>query len=376
MLSFWEKKNFIHYDYIVIGAGITGLSTACSIKEKKPKASVLVLERGLLPTGASTKNAGFACLGSLSEKIADLELMGENKFLQIIEDRLKGLTMLRKRLGDDNIDYQKNGGFELELKRKPIDPEKMEHMNDVLKHIFNEKVFHAFPQLVEVFGFNKEMISNIIVNPLEAQIDTGRMMQTLWNYAGILQIKIITGAEVNHFEEKNNAVEISIQSVLNETMYLYAEKVAVCTNAFSQNLIPELDINPGRGQVLCTTPIDDLKIKGIYYFDQGYYYFRNFENRIIFGGGRNTDFETETTGDFSINESIQQQLEFYLEEMIIPGKKFAIEHRWTGIMAFGENKFPIVEKVSERIAVGARLNGMGIALGSKIADDLSNLLLA
>ena len=67
MLSFWEKDFFIAYDHIVVGSGIVGLSTAIAIKEKQPNSRVLVLERGIFPTGASTKNAGFACFGSLSE---------------------------------------------------------------------------------------------------------------------------------------------------------------------------------------------------------------------------------------------------------------------------------------------------------------------
>jgi glycine/D-amino acid oxidase-like deaminating enzyme len=375
MLSFWEKKNFIHYDFIVIGAGITGLSTACSIKEKNPRANVLVLERGLLPTGASTKNAGFACIGSLSEKLADLELLGENKFLQLIEDRIKGLAMLRKRLGDDHIGYQNNGGFELVLRRKPIEQGQMEKMNNLLKSIFSENVFHEFPQLVNTFGFNNDMVSNIVVNPLESQLDTGLLMQTLWNYAGILQVKIITGAEVSAINENENEIEVMVKTELQNELAFYAQKCAVCTNAFTKKLLPHLEIQPGRGQVLCTSPISDLRIKGVYNFEEGYYYFRNFGNRIIFGGGRNTDFEKETTTDLELNDDIQQQLEFYLEEMIIPGKKFTIENRWSGIMAFGKDKMPIVQKLSDRIAVGARLNGMGIAIGSKIADDLSSMLL-
>ena len=376
MLSFWEKKNFINYDYIIIGAGITGLSTACSIKEKNPDATVLVLERGLFPSGASTKNAGFACIGSLSEKISDLKLLGESKFLQLIEDSLKGLAMLRKRLGDDNVGYQKVGGFELELRRSPFVAGQIDEMNNVLKGIFNENVFHSFPKLIETFGFNGEMVSDIIVNPIEGQIDTGLMMQTLWNYAGILQIKIITGAEVTHVEENANNVDVSAKSGFEEMINFHAQKVAVCTNAFTQKLFPQFNVTPGRGQVLCTSPIDDLKIKGIYHFEDDYYYFRNFGDRIIFGGGRNTDFENETSTEFEINESIQQQLEFYLEEMIIPGKKFSVEYRWAGIMAFGKDKLPTIEKVGERILIGARFNGMGISLGSKIADDLSEILLA
>ena len=79
MISLWEKRSLISYDIIIIGAGITGLSTAASLKEKNPKLNILVLERGLLPTGASTKNAGFACFGSLTELRNDLKVLGEEQ---------------------------------------------------------------------------------------------------------------------------------------------------------------------------------------------------------------------------------------------------------------------------------------------------------
>ncbi|CAN5175283.1 hypothetical protein BH23BAC1_BH23BAC1_40990 [soil metagenome] len=55
MLSIWEHQSFLKYDFIVIGAGIVGLSTAISLRELNPKASILILERGVLPIGASTK---------------------------------------------------------------------------------------------------------------------------------------------------------------------------------------------------------------------------------------------------------------------------------------------------------------------------------
>jgi glycine/D-amino acid oxidase-like deaminating enzyme len=374
MISFWEHKNFIHYNYIIIGAGITGLSTACAIKEKNPKATVLVLERGLLPTGASTKNAGFACIGSFTEKQSDLELMGQDAFLQLIENRWAGLCMLRKRLGDDNIDYQNNGGFELLRKRDVADREKMAEMNLLLRPIFQHDVFYEKPALASALGFNKEMVSSVIVNPFEGQIDTGRMMQTLISYAGILQIKVLTGAQVEKVTELPNKVEVSVQSTFNR-MTFTADKVAYCTNAFTKQFFPELDIEPGRGQVICTSPIDNLPFKGVFSFDEGYYYFRNFNNRIILGGGRNQDFEKENTTEFAFNETILKQLEFYLAEMIIPNQPFTIEHQWTGIMAFGKTKLPIVQQITDRQIIGARLNGMGIALGSKIADELSILLL-
>jgi gamma-glutamylputrescine oxidase len=61
--------------------------------------------------------------------------------------------------------------------------------------------------------------------------------------------------------------------------------------------------------------------------------------------------------------------------MILPNTPFTIEQNWTGIMAFGEHKLPIVQKITERQLIAARLNGMGISLGSKIADELATLLI-
>ena len=376
MLSFWEQKELIHFDYIVVGSGITGLSTACVIKERKPNANILVLERGLLPTGASTKNAGFACIGSLSEKVYDLALMGEEKLLQLIENRWIGLQLLRKRLGDAAIDFQNNGGYELILKHESnLFVDQLYMMNDRLKPIFKQDVFKEDKSKIGTFDFNPSKLQSIVINSIEGQINTGKMMNALHQYATSLGIKIITGADVSVIEESGDYVLVHANSAYNNIAFK-AGKVAICTNAFTQKLFPHLEINPGRGQVLVTSPIPDLKVKGIFSFDEGFYYFRNFENRIIFGGGRNLDFDKEATTSFETNEKIIAQLQKYLNEMIIPNHTYTIEQTWTGIMAFGSNKLPLLQSISDRIAIGVRLNGMGVALGSKIAEDLADILLS
>ena len=86
-LSFWERDSFLHYDFIVVGGGIIGLSTAISLRTSAPNASILLLERGIFPSGASTKNAGFACFGSLTEILSDCQRIGEDATLDIIEKR-------------------------------------------------------------------------------------------------------------------------------------------------------------------------------------------------------------------------------------------------------------------------------------------------
>ena len=72
--SYWERTAFIdNADIIIIGSGLVGLSAALHLKKQAPALNVLVLERGFLPTGASTKNAGFACFGTISEQISYLK---------------------------------------------------------------------------------------------------------------------------------------------------------------------------------------------------------------------------------------------------------------------------------------------------------------
>lgn len=373
MLSFWEKEHFITYDYVVVGAGITGLSVAAELKEKYPNCSVLVLERGLLPSGASTKNAGFACFGSWSELNRDLEIMGAEALLKLVSYRFSGLNILRNRLGDVSIDYRNYGGNELILENNLIEPN-LDEINDMLFPLFNRRVFNFRPELIKQFGFNPKIVKNLIDNPLEGQINTGLMMRRLQDYVSARGVVISTGAEVNDYVVNGNNIEIDVQGVGNQHFVYRCEKVFFCTNAFTKKFFPHLIIHPGRGQVLVTEPIPNLPFNGIFSFDDGYYYFRNFNNRIIFGGGRNLDFENETTTNFELNSLIQSKLEWYLRELILPNNNFKIEDKWSGIMAFGLNKEPIVQKISDQIFVGARLNGMGVAIGSNIAQQLVGLL--
>ena len=131
---------------------------------------------------------------------------------------------------------------------------------------------------------------------------------------------------------------------------------------------------PGRGQVLITQPIEGLKFKGVYHMDKGYYYFREIDGRVLIGGGRNLHFEAETTTEFALTEQVQISLERKLHEIILPGTSYLIEQRWAGIMAFGKSRSPIVKQFSDRVFGAFRMGGMGVALGSEVAQQLSSLV--
>jgi gamma-glutamylputrescine oxidase len=377
MLSYWEKQHFLRYDFIIIGSGIVGLSTALSLRERMPRASILVLERGILPTGASTKNAGFACIGSLTEILYDLRTMSESEILQLVELRLNGLRKLRKRLGDDNIGYAANGSYELISAHELTALDEIYQVNDMLRPLLHTDAFSRADHKAGEFGFNKKLVRHVLQNNAEGQIDTGRMMQGLLRLCMESRIEVKTGAEVVRVIDEGYEVKVLVEHKhLGEHVTFSCSKVAICTNAFTQQLIQGLDIHPGRGQVLVTKPITGLKIKGVFHFDKGYYYFREIDSRILFGGGRNIDMDGERTDSLAQNEVILNDLIDKLDTMILPGTHYEVDYTWAGIMAFGSDKFPIIRAHSAGIYLGVRMGGMGIAIGSEAGEKLAAMMVS
>lgn len=368
-LSYWELKNwFTNVDYTIVGSGIVGLHCALQLRERFPESKILVVEKGLLPQGASTKNAGFVCFGSLSEIIDDLKTHSEEEVVQLIQKRWNGLQILRKRLGDTTIDFKPYGGYELFLKEHESFYneclQKLPFINELLKPLFKSDVF---AKEMDRFAF-QGIQEYLIFNPFEAQIDTGNMMQALLKEAITQNILVLNQVEVTSFVDKKESAEIALGEFSFES-----KKVLFATNGFAGQLTNNA-VKPARAQVLITEPIKNLDIKGTFHLDKGYYYFRNIEDRILLGGGRNLDFEGETTTEFGQTTLIQNKLEQLLKEVILPNTDYKIAHRWSGIMGLGSSKNPIVEQLSENVFCGVRLGGMGVAIGSLIGKELADLV--
>ena len=375
MISFWEKNSFLNYDTIVIGGGFNGLSAACAIKEKYPKQNILILERGSWPFGASTRNAGFACFGSFAEIRSDIQSNGLDLALQLIEMRNRGLEIHKKRIGEEQMGYEKTGGGEFIFKDESFFEDEVREMNHHLSSIFKTEVFKIENDKISENGFNRNDLNVFISNFCEGQVDTGKFMLNLWQYAMSLGVKIMTGITVESIEDLPASCNVIAQhNRFDETVNFTCEQCVVCTNAFSKTFFPDFDIHPGRGQILATKPIPGLKFKGIFHFREGYYYFRNYGERIIFGGGRNEDIKGEETTDIEINTEIKNSLDHYLKTLIIPEVEYEVDCRWAGIMAFGTDKLPIIERVSNRVIAGVRMGGMGVALSGITSQKIAEMI--
>lgn len=372
--SYWEKTAFTgNADVIVIGSGLVGLSAALHLKRNEPTLNVLVLERGFLPSGASTKNAGFACFGTVSEQLAYLKRSSEEEVLRLVDYKWRGLQRLRQNLGDAQIDYQQNGGYELFTPAEAEEAERaldsLNYFNNLLRQATGSSDIYADAN-AKIADFGFKGVGHMIVNNFEGQLHTGKMMRALLQKVYDRNVLVLNNCEVKSLNSDNGSVSIETSHGQFKT-----KKVILATNAFARQLYPDLDVTPGRGQVLVTKPVPGLKLKGTYHFNEGYYYFRNIDNRVLFGGGRNIDFQSEATWDFGHTDAVKQSLVDYLRTMILPNQQFEVDCWWSGIMGFGEQISPIIKQVQPGIFCAVRCNGMGVAMGSLVGEEVADLCL-
>ena len=368
-LSYWEKSTYLeNIDFLIIGSGIVGLSTAIFLKKKNKNYKVLVIDRGYLPTGASTKNAGFTCFGSPTELFDDLQNMNELTVWDTFSNRYTGLNTLFELVQIDKIAYRECKSWDIISSKKNNDITKdfIEYINHKAYEITGVKeIYHEDKLISSKFGF--EGINTSYCNKLEGAIHTGKMIQELYKKAILNDVNVLFGMNAEKLD--HSAQENVIETQFGE---IKAKNTIIATNGFAKKWIKD-DILPARAQVIITNEIPDLKINGTFHYEKGYYYFRNVGNRVLLGGGRNLDFKGETTEEFGSSEQIRLKLLELLKNVILPKHTYEIQDSWSGIMGVGKSKSPIIKKINNNTAIGVRMGGMGVAIGAQVGKKLADL---
>lgn len=362
-LSFWEHDNYTNNSYLILGGGITGVSTAISIKEKSPDQEVVICDSHFPPMGASTKNAGFFCFGSPGELLADSAITSSEECIRLIRMRWEGAMMLKERLARYGVLPEICGGYE--LYDTPIFEADLIRANRLMYEALGiENYFERVTQS-HFDGFSRDAI----FTGYEGRLNPQMMMDILYKTAQALGVKFIFGRKVEKIDVSSKSI------VFTDCTKLKFNKLAICTNGFAAQFLPQKDVHPARNTVFVTEAITGLEWDGVYHYDRGYFYFRRVGNRILVGGARNLEAEEEMTSSFGINPKIRKHLTHFLYERILAGKaKPKIDYWWSGILGVGKDKFPILEEWDEDCFSAVRLGGMGVAIGCLLGDKLAEMM--
>lgn len=368
MTSSWWDSTMLEADVVIIGGGIIGISAALDVIEAHPSRRVMVVERDIVPAGASSRNAGFACVGSASEIYHDMQLLGAVAALDIIEQRWRGLQRLRQRVGDTALGMEQHGAHELFMDHHPV-LDVLDDVNALLRPLLTETMFTRCDEAIARSGFGSTCA--MVYTPFEGIINSGRMMDSLWGMAAAAGVLLRTGCLVQGIE----GGRVHVRTPMGDRT-IAAEQIIVATNAWPVVVDGRIrdEYVPARGQIVVTSPIADLPLRGSYHMDEGFVYFRSLGNRVLLGGARNIDIAAEQTFELETTPIIIERLAELLDTVIVPGRSYTIDHAWAGMMGFSHDKRPHVTRYTPHVIRAFGCNGMGVAIGSTIAHQAAAMV--
>ncbi len=369
--SYWERESFLEgFEVLIVGSGIAGLSTAIELKKQDSRRNIAVLERSWLSDGASSKNAGFACFGSVSEFLDDLKDMSFDEVVQLGVRRYNGTQKLVKEYSSDILELEWNGGHEVFFQEDEIS------FNDCCKQC--EKINDAYYSAIGVRPYVVQHVNSfqgienlvgVISNRYEGGLNTGAMLRAMRTRCLEDGIHVFNGVEVEGYTSSENGVQIH-----SSVGCWKAKQVAFCTSAFHSNLFHSVELNSKRNQVIVTRPIDNLKLNGTFHHQEGFNYFRNINGRILMGGMRHLFPNTETTSAQGNTYELKSALLSFIQTKIHTSSVVEVDIAWSGILGVGKDERAVVKQITDCVFIGVRLGGIGVAIGSLIGEELAALM--
>jgi glycine/D-amino acid oxidase-like deaminating enzyme len=421
-LSFWELKALGGpWDFVVVGCGVTGLHAGIELKKQQPRLKVLILENRILGAVASTRNAGFLCLGSPSEIQADQLKLGENGLIELLSTKWAGIQRTLHLLGGKAIGLRNVQGYEVMARdhsrfgRAIPQPETvlsdLHRLNEIMAHASANPVpftsrrrakgsplhqsipapyFGSWMPFAETNSdkpspWGPEAAGRIPI-AWEGQVNPFLVRESLLRYARNLGIRIQEGLQVipagpQRLSLSSASTKTSENfSISTNLLDINANCIIYATNALTQLLIPDLSpaIIPQRGQMWVSSPLnpaDLVRLNGNFHADRGYLYYRTYDGRLLLGGGRNQDLDSEQTTDWFENELISDYLKAYGVEVLGLPEDMPWELRWSGTMGFTQSGIPKCLQLPEGEWLVAGMNGMGMALGPEMGRRVAQMAL-
>ena len=325
----------------IIGAGFAGVSTAYWLLQNGYK-DITIIDDGST-NAASYRNAGHILHGSGENYLTLRAVHGAKKAKRLIEISAEYCGLMKgfiDALGID-CDYSQRGSLELAT----TDHEAAE-LNDSVDLISLEVGDYAqkvIPQALK-HCFNAKGGK---VTKLSATAHPVKFRNGLLQYCLDKGVKYYS-AKVTRVEEGEIIYEPSPSDFCKTALF---DAVVLCANAYSPQVNEYFKskrlIEPFRGQIMVSKPLESLKYRGAFSADHGYIYGNALpDGRLLIGGWRNMVPGNETGNyNLDINPAITEGLTNWVANHVVLNEIPEWEYEWSGIMGSSHNGLPIVGQI-------------------------------
>ena len=356
-------------DYLIVGAGYTGLSTARKLSEINSSKKIIIVDAQLAGEGSSSRNSGYLVDTTLNDGFTS------NKDINNYKTKVKiynlGITAVKNFIKQHQVDCDWNecGKY---------------FASSIINDLSTAK---KFSELLSTLNFNNKILSQ---EDLENKLGTSFYKIAVFTEGGILinpaklvramidvlpkNIELYENSPLIKWNKNNNLINCQF-----EKNSIQTNKIIFCTNGFLKSLNIKKNFNfPLTLTASMTRPLDDEEFESIGKPKEwGVLPIRPMGATIRFTKDRRllirNTAEMKNPNSMSKYELEKRKL-LHLKGLI---KRFPtlktnlIEDSWSGIVSRSRNSSQIFEMIEKNIYVAGCYNGSGIGVGTLFGEQIA-----
>ncbi len=356
-------------EWLIIGAGYTGLSAARKLAQLHPAQNIILVDAQLAGEGASGRNSGYLVDTTLNDGFtSNKELSNYKKKTDIYQ---LGIDCVKKFIKEHQIDCDWNESGKYFASSREADQEKLINFSNTLSKLGFEHNLLDKEHLSKKLGtsfYNLALYTKggILLHPgklVRAMIDTLSDNIELLEQSQLLEWKKFKDSIYCKF--KNNKI--------------ITKKIIFCTNGFLKSLGIKKNYNfPLTLTASMTRPLTDGEFKSISEPKEwgvlpvrpmGATIRMTNDKRILIRNTAEVHSPFKMSGYNLKKRSTNQKVGIKKRFPTLPDN--IIESSWSGIVSRTRNSSQIFEKIDNNIFVAGCYNGSGIGVGTLFGEQIA-----
>ncbi len=359
----------LNCEWLIIGAGYTGLSAARKLAQLHPNQKIILIDAQLAGEGASSRNSGYLVDTTLNDGFtSNKELENYKKKADIYK---LGIDAIKKFIKEYQVDCDWNecGKYFASSKEK------------------DKKILVNFSDTLSKLGFKHDLLYN---EDLTRRLGTNFYNIALHTKGGILlhpgklvramvdtlpeNVKLLENSLLLNWKKINGIIKCNFKTGLIKT-----KKIIFATNGFLKSLGIKVNYNfPITLTASMTRPLTDEEFKSIGEPKEwGVLPIKPMGATIRFTKDRRILIRNtaEVHNPFKMVESDLKKRS--IKQKIGIKKRFPklpdniIQSTWSGIVSRTRNSSQIFEKIDNNIFVAGCYNGSGIGVGTLFGEQIA-----